>query len=90
MTRYLNTTVNSTLGIAICDRCSTKRALHELASDPNAPGLKVCRDPSEGCIDKYDPYRLPARAPDPTQLPFYRPDTPLEAVPVIDWLRPDD
>jgi hypothetical protein len=88
--RYLDTRGYSTLGIGVCARCSTKRSLTELMSDPNASGLKVCRDPGEGCIDKYDPYRMPARSPDPIKLPFNRPDQPLEPLdhdPVEDWLR---
>jgi len=88
--KFLDTRGNGTLGIAICDRCATKRAIPELMSDPNAPGLKVCRNPAEGCIDRYDPYRMPARTPDPIALPFYRPDAPLESGPdVTDWLRDD-
>jgi len=85
MSRFLDTTGNSTLGIGICDRCQTKRPLGEFTSDPNAPGLKVCRNPSDGCLDQLDPYRLPARMPDPVTLPFYRPDTVLETPPQIDW-----
>jgi len=38
----------------------------------------VCKDPSEGCADKYDPYRLPPRQPDKVSLPFARPDQPME------------
>lgn len=90
MSRYLDTTGNTTLGIGICARCNTKRALHELVSDPNASGLKVCRDRGEGCLDVYDPYRLPTRPPDRVQLPFNRPDVPLEQPkpdPIDTWLR---
>jgi hypothetical protein len=47
--------------------------LSELMSDPNSPGLKVCRDD----LDQYDPYRLAPRAPDQIVLPFVRPDVPL-------------
>lgn len=86
--KYLNTRGNVTLGIGVCDRCQTKRPLHFLVKDPNAPGLRVCNDPSEGCKDHYDPYRLPMRAPDKVQLPFNRPDTPLETPPQFtDLLR---
>src|SRR5262245_39486190 len=80
--KFLNTTGRVTLGIGVCDRCKTKRPLDELASDLNIPGLKVCRNPSEGCTDKYDPYRLPARQPDKMTLPFYRPDEPMDRRPV--------
>jgi hypothetical protein len=85
--KYLNTTGNTTLGIGVCDRCNTKRPLHLLVSDSNAPGLRVCKDKAEGCCDVLDPYRLPTRGPDKTTLPFYRPDAPLEPTPPVDWLR---
>jgi hypothetical protein len=83
--KFLNTTGRNTLGVGVCDRCNTKRSLDELTSDANVPGLKVCRDPSEGCSDVYDPYRLPARQPDPIKLPFNRPDVVLETPPIADW-----
>jgi hypothetical protein len=93
VSRYLDTRGNSTLGVGICDRCGTKRSLTEFMSDPNASGLKVCKDPAEGCIDKYDPYRMPARRPDPITLPFNRPDQRLESGPdVTEWTtdEPED
>lgn len=82
---FLDTTGNPTLGVGVCDRCKTKRALHELVADPNAPGLRVCKDPEEGCLDKYDPYRLPTRRPDPIKLPFNRPDQRLDEPTQADW-----
>jgi len=88
--KFLDTRGNATLGIGVCDRCSTKRPLAELMSDGNASGLKVCKDPAEGCRDVYDPYRQSARTPDPITLPFYRPDQPLEPLPFDTadlWLR---
>lgn len=70
---YLNTTGLPTLGIGICARCHRKFPLGELLDDPNAEGLKVCaRDQ-----DVLDPYRLPPREADDTQLDFVRPDEPL-------------
>mgnify|MGYP003651697883 CR=1 FL=1 len=48
-------------------------SLDELMSDPNYPGLRVCR----ADLDEYDPYRLPARQPDQISVRFPRPDTPL-------------
>lgn len=86
---FLDTTGQPTLGVAVCDRCKTKRPLAELVPDPNAPGLRVCRDPEEGCIDQYDPYRLPTRPPDPIKLPFNRPDQTLETPPQADWTMRD-
>lgn len=48
-------------------------SITELYSDPNSPGLRVCRED----IDNLDPYRLPARQPDNIVLPFVRPDAPI-------------
>jgi hypothetical protein len=70
---FLDPTGNSTYGIGICQRCSRKFFLHELHSDPNTPGLKVCIDD----LDDYDPYRLAPRQADRITLPFYRPDQDL-------------
>jgi len=77
MALYLDTTGNSTLGIAICARCSRKFPLGELAPDPNYPNLMVCRDDS----DQYDPYRLAPHPADQIVLPFVRPDLPLNTDP---------
>lgn len=45
-----------------------------LHPDPNAPGLRVCRDD----LDLLDPWRLPARPSENISLPFARPDVPLD------------
>ena len=74
MARYLDTTGNATLGIGICDRCSRKFPLGELLTDPNAPGLRVCREDR----DQLDPYRLPARQTEDITLRFVRPDVKLD------------
>lgn len=74
MSRFLDTTGNSTLGIALCARCSRKFPLGELSPDPNSPGLRVCKDDR----DQYDPYRLAPRAEDPITLPFVRPDVSIQ------------
>lgn len=74
---YLDTRGKSTLGIGICGRCSRKFSLDDLYSDPNYPGLKVCR----ADMDEYDPYRLPARQPEKIALRFARPDTPINTDP---------
>ncbi len=73
MTVFLDPTGNSTYGIGICARCQKKMFLHELHSDPNTPGLKVCIDD----LDDYDPYRLAPRQADRITLPFYRVDQDL-------------
>ena len=74
---YLDTRGQSTLGIAICARCSRKFPLAELQSDPNYPNLMVCKEDT----DQYDPYRLAPRPPDQIVLPFVRPDLPLNTQP---------
>lgn len=73
MAIFLDTRGRQTLGIGICDRCKRKFPLDHLSSDRNTPGLKVCRDDN----DEYDPWRLPARAPDDITLRFVRPDVDL-------------
>jgi len=77
MSIWLDTRGLSTLGIGLCDRCSRKMSLTQLMSDPNSPGLRVCRED----LDQLDPYRLPPRQPDQITLPFVRPDTPLNSDP---------
>lgn len=77
MSRFIDPTGEPTYGIGICDRCSRKFKLAELSSDPNAPGLRVCKED----LDDYDPYRLAPRAPDQIVLPFTRPDTPVNTRP---------
>jgi hypothetical protein len=77
MSIYLDTRGRSTLGIGLCARCSRKMSLDQLFSDPNSPGLRVCRED----LDQLDPYRLPPRQPDNITLPFVRPDAPLVSNP---------
>lgn len=77
MSIWLDTRGRSTLGIGLCARCSRKMSLDELFSDPNSPGLRVCRED----LDNLDPYRLPPRQPDNINLPFVRPDAPLTTNP---------
>jgi hypothetical protein len=77
MSKYLDVSGESTFGIALCARCSRKFKLAELSSDPNFPGLMVCRDD----LDDYDPYRLAPRGPDKIVLPFTRPDTSITTRP---------
>jgi hypothetical protein len=77
MSRYLDVSGEATYGIGICGRCSRKFPLSELSSDPNSPGLKVCKDD----VDDYDPYRLAPRKEDQIVLPFNRPDTDINARP---------
>lgn len=72
MSIFLDTRGKSTLGIAICGRCSRKMSLDDLYTDPNT-FLKVCRED----LDQFDPWRLPARQPETITLRFCRPDLPL-------------
>ena len=78
MPLYLDTRGRSTLSVGICGRCSRKFSLDDLYSDPNYPGLKVCKVD----MDDYDPYRLPARQPEKIALLFARPDTPIGTDPL--------
>ena len=73
MPYWLDTRGRSTLGIGICARCSRKFSLEDLHSDPNSPGLMVCKED----LDQLDPYRLPARQTERINLDFVRPDVPL-------------
>jgi hypothetical protein len=75
MSIWYDPTGKSSYGIALCDRCSRKMSITDLFSDPNSPGLRVCRED----LDDLDPYRLPARQTEIITLPFTRPDVPLEA-----------
>ena len=77
MSTFIDTSGQSTYGIALCARCSRKFALGDLQPDPNYPNLMVCREDR----DDYDPYRLAPRAPDRIVLPFVRPDTNIATNP---------
>jgi len=74
MPTYLNTLGEASLAIGVCGRCQNKRKIAELVSDPNSPGLRVC---IYGCVDDYDPWRLPARANDKLDILYPRPEEPL-------------
>lgn len=60
----------------ICDRCKCCFSLDELMSDPNFPGLRVCRFD----LDDYDPYLLPPRETEDITLRFPRPDQVLTII----------
>jgi hypothetical protein len=77
MSIWLDTRGKSVIGIGVCDRCRRKMSLTELMSDPNSPGLRVCRED----LDQLDPYRLPARQTENIVMPFVRPDAPLSSNP---------
>jgi len=71
MPKYLDTRGSAVLSIAVCDRCKMKRKYVDLRSDPNFNGLRVC---VYGCIDEFDPWRLPARKTESITLQYPRPD----------------
>lgn len=77
MSLFLDTRGLTWAGIGICDRCSRKFPIGELMSDPNSPGLRVCRVD----VDELDPYRLPARQTERITLPFVRPDVSVATDP---------
>ena len=60
MSMFLPVKTGSGSSPGICGRCRTKKYLSELRSDPNVPGLRVCKE----CADSLDPYRKPARQPE--------------------------
>tara|TARA_R110000868_G_scaffold42198_14_gene143261 strand:- start:3445 stop:4068 length:624 start_codon:yes stop_codon:yes gene_type:complete len=74
---YLDTRGNSVLSVAICDRCNRKFAYVDLMPDPNFPGMRVCKDD----LDKFDPWRLPARQTENIALRFPRPDVSIATRP---------
>ncbi len=77
MPRYLDTRGKTSVAVAICDRCKMKRSITELMSDPNSLGLRVCTN-GQGCVDLFDPWRLPARQTENITLRYPRPDAPLD------------
>jgi hypothetical protein len=93
MSLYLDTRGGSNVAIGICGRCSLKFPLVDLHPDPNSPGLLVCGTigsmigsgswiGGSGCIDMYDPYRLPPRETEDITLTMPRPDVHLQTVTV--------
>lgn len=66
------------IALAMCARCNLYFPYQRLQSDPNSPGLRVCRDD----LDQYDPYRLPARSADPLALRYPRPDVSIAVDPL--------
>lgn len=74
MSRYLAPVeVGGHLAIAVCPRCKFKRYYGDLERDPNTNQM-VCK---YGCVDIYDPYRLPPKAPDQLTLQYPRSEEPL-------------
>ena len=78
MSVYIDTRGNSVLSVAVCDRCNRKFAYVDLMPDPNFPGMRVCKDD----LDKFDPWRLPARQTENIALRFPRPDVSVATGPI--------
>jgi hypothetical protein len=76
---FLDTRGKTSLGIAICARCSEKFSRDDLYPDPNFPGLMVCREDR----DVLDPYRLPARQADQVAMEWTRPDVDVVVGPQV-------
>ena len=75
---YLDTRGNSVLSVAVCDRCNRKFPYVDLMPDPNFPGMRVCKED----LDKFDPWRLPARQTENIALRFPRPDVSVATAPI--------
>lgn len=73
--RTMTTRAGGADQLAICDRCRMTFKHSQLMKDPNALGLRVCKD----CKDQFNPYRLPVRQCDPIALPWVRPMVHLVA-----------
>lgn len=74
MGRWLDTRGKTVISVAICDRCHLKKPYVDMVSDPNSPGLRVCKP----CSDIFDPWRLPARQTEDISIQHPRPDVPLD------------
>lgn len=73
--KFLPVRTSSSVSIGICGRCRTKKYLSDLRSDPNVPGLRVCRE----CSDEFDPYRKGLRSTEDISISHPRPDESLES-----------
>lgn len=76
MPKFLNTTGNARLSVAICDRCAKKYPIDELFPDPNSPGLRVCKND----LDQFDPWRLAPRMTEKITIDNPRPDSDVAVV----------
>lgn len=72
MSLYLPVKASGSQAIAICYRCQRKVYHDQLKQDPNNKNW-YCNE----CVDLYDPYRLPPKAPDAISLSHPRPDVEL-------------
>lgn len=72
MSRYLPVRTRGSVAIAVCPRCAKKIYYDELQKDPNN-GNFYCKS----CVDKLDPWRLPARQTEDITLQHPRPDCQL-------------
>lgn len=72
MSLYLPVRVTGTAAIAVCPRCQKKIYYDDLKVDPNNQQVYCA-----GCVDLFDPWRLPARRAEDISLHHPRPDTEL-------------
>lgn len=70
---YLPVRTSGTAAIAVCPRCQKKVYHDDLVEDPNNKQW-YCAD----CVDRLDPWRLPARQTEDITLRHPRPDVDLE------------
>lgn len=73
MSRGLLPISGGVAAVAICPRCHFKVQYDSLRQDPNTK-VWVC----EQCVDIYDPWRLPARAPENITLEHPRSEQALQ------------
>jgi len=74
MSKYLPVkAVGGSMAIAICPRCQKKMYHGAMKQDPNTKNW-YCKE----CVDEFDPWRKPMRAPDDITLSHPRPDVTLE------------
>lgn len=69
---YLPVNLKGNAAIAVCPRCHFKMQYDDMCQDPNT---KVWMH--KHCVDKYDPWRLPARQPENISLRHPRKDEDL-------------
>lgn len=75
--------VGGSMAVTLCPRCGLKYYYGELKQDPNTK-VWMC----EGCVDIYDPWRLPARHAENITLLRPRPD--ISVAEDGGWLTTED
>lgn len=72
MGKFLDTRGEAVLSPYICDRCKIRGRFSDMVEDGDKPGLFVHKD---GCSDRLDPWKLPARSSEDVSVPSPRPDS---------------